>query len=190
MLNIKIFNLWMNKLFIKIYCIYCSRLFSLIKCNSKSIILTQKNQDIPIIFYTESHLEHSAGVSEKRFFLFTISEDKLHFNFSNAPLNSIHSINEFSLFDHCPLSKVKTYLFTVNDYYSSSTTISFTNTLIHEFLNISVTPKNLTNYSHINFNADDWFMERTFYNSENIPLDWNKCRVVCTENNAIITLVY
>ena len=180
----------MNKLFIKIYCIYCSRLFSLIKCNSKSVILVQKNQEVQIIFYTEYDLEHSAGVSEDRFFLFTISEDKLHFNFSNAPLSSIHSIVDFSLLDYCPLTEIKLSQFTVYEYYSNSTTIRFNNTPIDEFLNITVTPKNLKNYSNINFNVDDWFIDRVLYNPRNIEFNNETCMLIDTTDSTIkVTIV-
>ena len=152
--------------------------------------MVQKNQEIPIIFYTESHLKHSAGVSENRFFLFTISEDKLHLNFYNAPLNSIHSIDDFLLLDYCPLAEVKLSQFTDYEYYSSSTTIRFNNTPIDEFLNITVTPKNLTNYSHINFNADDWFIKKLLYNPSNIEFNDQNCRLIDTTDSTIkVTIV-
>ena len=170
---------------VKIYCIYCRRLFLLLKCNTKSVILIQKNLEVPIIFYTESHLKHSAGVSENRFFLFSISEDKLHFNFSNAPLNSIHSIDDFLLLDYCPLTKVDPLQFNSYDYGTNSQNINFTNTPINEYLNITVTPKNLTNYSNINFNADDWFINKTFFNPSYIHLNDINCRLICTTGSNI-----
>ena len=152
--------------------------------------MVQKNQEVPIIFETKSHLDHSAGVSENRFFLFTISEDKLHLNFSNAPLNSIHSIDDFLLLDYCPLTKANPLKFTVNEYYSSSTTIRFNNTPIDDFLNITVTTKNLTNYSHINFNADDWFINKTLLNRKNIELNDKNCRLIyITDSTIKVTIV-
>ena len=162
---------------------YCSRLYTLLKCNTKSVILIQKNKEVPIIFEAESHLYHSAGVSQNRFFIFSISENRKSLNFSNAPLNSIQSIDDFSLLDYCPFSKVKSSQFTVNEYYSNSTTIKFTKTSIDEFLNITVTPKNLTDYSDINFNADDWFIDKTLFNNESIELNNINCRLICTKNN-------
>ena len=160
-----------------------SRLYTLIKWITTSIIIAQRNQETPIAFYTDSLNDCYAGISQNRFFLFTVSDNRLSFNIFNAPLTSIHSIESFELLDYCPMNKIPSSLYSTDLYYVNSSSLHFSKIQINELRNITVKSKNLTDYSNINFNSDDWHITKAFYNSKNIKLNDTNCKFICSSDS-------
>ena len=160
-----------------------SRLYSLLICNAKPMILIQKGIGLPIAFYTETLLNYTAGVNQNRFFLFSVSEDRFFFNVSNAPLSSIHSIENFELLDHYLMTNMTTFPYSTDIYDAFPQIIEFSKTEISELRNTKIIPYNLTDYSNINFNADDCHINNVYFNPRNIVLDITNWTIICSSDD-------